>query len=120
MTERTLFEIVSAIKDGASATHDELRYALLAMSALHHFDSQALMKLWQRAEKGQDVVKSAFGVRWMMEESYRRAHVALNKPPKQWLGESNDPDTAECQAIRKAALSVLAKVTRDREGATNG
>lgn len=120
MSERTLFEIVSAIKDGDSATHDELRYALLAMNALQHFDSQALVALWQRAEKGQDIVKSVFGLKWMVEESFRRAHAALNKPPKQWLGESNDPDTAECQAIRKAALSVLAKVTRDREGATNG
>ena len=108
---KTLNEIIDIVKDGGKPEYDELRYALLAMCALHYFDSSTLMNLWQREKEGK-YKPGLFGLEWEANESFTRAKLALNKSPKDYLGSQYDPDTEEYQRFHKIAKGLLQRFER--------
>ena len=117
MGDRTLAQILDAIKDNGKADYEELRYALLAVDALRHLDARALQRLRKQVEHGQDPRAM---VRLSADESYRTVSGAMRTPPKAWLGPNHDPENPEYQAVRKAAFNTAARLQRDNQGPTNG
>lgn len=108
---KTLSEIIDEVDSGGRPEYDELRYALIAMKALHHFDSKAIRNLYQREKDGK-YRPELFGLKYASEESFRRFKTALGIPPKQYVGPDHDPDTEECQRWRKLSLGLLNKVMK--------
>lgn len=106
---KTLHEIIDEVDSGGRPDYDDLRYALIAMKALRHFDANAIMKLHQREKDGK-YRPELFGLKYAAEESFRRFKAALGIPPKQYVGTSHDPDTEECQRWRKLSMGLLNKV----------
>lgn len=96
---RTLFEIIESVKDGERPYYEELRYALVALDNLAWFDRKDMTKL-AVAEN----VPAVWGLKG--NESFKRWKRAMGKDPKKWLGPGYDPDTAECQAMRKTAFAI--------------
>lgn len=107
---KTLDEIIEEVKDGFKPDYEDLRYALLAVCALYHFDSNAIRKLYQREQEGK-YRPELFGLEWEAKESHRRLQTAFRLPPKQYVGKSHDPDTEECQKWRRISKGILKKIT---------
>lgn len=114
---KTLSEIIDETKDGGRPEYDDLRYALVAMCALHHFAFESLRKLAQQEREGK-YKPALFGLDWHARERFNQFKAALNVPPKQYVGPQHDPDTEECQKFRKMANRLLTKVL-EREQASN-
>lgn len=92
---RTLFEIVESAKDGTKPTYDECYWAMLALSALSHFDKQDLRELAHG--KPSKLLTPQF----RSEESFKRWKAALNRDPKSYVGWENDPSNPEYQKRRR-------------------
>ncbi len=107
---RTLLEIIEAAKDGQMPTHEECYWALLALEALHGFDSRALLEMPENA-KGMGAEGLALWLDITSSESFNRFKAALNRPPKAWLGPANDPSNPECQRRRELGKRLLDKIT---------
>lgn len=99
---RTLMEIIEAAKEGNKPTHDECYWAMLALSALHNFDSQDLLRF---ADDHHDNGINKF----MAEESFQRSKRAFAVPPDQYVGWGNDPANPDYQAFRKLAFMIYDK-----------
>lgn len=114
---KTLSQIIDEVQDGQKPDYEDLRYAVVAILALRHFDSNALMKLYKREKEGK-YRKEFFGLDYEVKESFRRYKTALEMPPKQYVGPSHDPDTEECQRWRKMAHNVLNHVMKKNQPPT--
>lgn len=114
---RTLDEIVSSARDGEKPSVDELRYAVCAMDALLTFDRMAFMRLAEAEQKGQKPFLTRSAV-WQWEEHFRRVKLAFGKSPKDWLGTNNDPDNAEVQERRRAAIQIVEAAARAADNGT--
>lgn len=112
---KTLNEILDEVCDGGRPDYEDLRYALVAMKALHNFDHKAIMNLWIRERDGKYNPK-LFGLEWQVNESFNRFKTALNLPPKQYVGTSHDPDTEECQRWRRISNGILKAVIDKQKG----
>lgn len=112
---KTLAEIIDAVRDGQRPDYEDLRYAICAMEALATFDSQSLLRLAAGEMDG----KKPFLVtspKWQFQESMDRRRRALMKPPKEWVGWSNDPDNPEFLARRKASQAMFKKLAKKADG----
>jgi hypothetical protein len=121
---KTLFEIIELTKDGGKSEYDELRYALLAMCSLHHFDLSALRKLYKMEQDGK-YHKEMFGLEWEVNESFDRNKRALDKSPKDWLGPNHDPDNPDYQQFRNGSKKLFDKIfeqtiNKNKEEITKG
>ena len=101
----TLNEIIESVRDGGRPDYEDLRYAICAMAALQVFDSRALMKLAQAEREGKKpfMINSA---EWQWEEYFNRHKRAGQKPPKEYVGWSNDPDNPDYLERRKVAMRI--------------
>ena len=106
---RTLGEITEAAKSGERPEYDELRYAVCAMDALMVFDRNAIWKLAE-AEKDGKKPMLVWSALWQRDENFGRVKRALAKPPKEYLGDSFDPDKLENQERRKASIALMDKI----------
>lgn len=111
---KTLSEIIDETKDGGRPEYDELRYALVAMCALHQFALKSLMDLASREREGK-YKPALFGLDWASRERFNQFKAALNMPPKQYVGESHDPDGEEAKKWRKISKGILAKVLENQQ-----
>jgi hypothetical protein len=109
---RTLSEILDAAKDDQVTTHEECLYALLAMSALHHFDH---MDVRRQGDPEAATHRAAFVMKAKAEESFRRFKIALDSDPKRYVGWNNDPKNPAYRQRRAGALKLLDKLTADKE-----
>ena len=100
---RTLSEILTSAKDGEKPNHDECYWAMLALSALNHFNYSALERLTKNTG-------GPFGADFQLEEAFNREKAALNKSPQEWVGWNNDPSNPTYQRMRQIALGVFDKV----------
>ena len=114
---KTLSQILDEVQDGKKPDYDDLRYALIAMKALHHFSSDAIRKLWQREKEGK-YRKGLFGLEYQANEQFNRFKAALALPPKQYVGPSHDPDTAECQRWNRISKGILKHVLDNQDKTT--
>lgn len=107
---KTLSEIIESVRDGGRPDYEDLRYAICAMEALATFDRNALMRLADAEREGSRpfLVRSAV---WQLNEYFGRTKRAGAKPPKEWIGWSNDPDNPEFLERRAAAKRLLERVT---------
>lgn len=108
---RTLGEIIESAKDGFEPTKDELLYALLAMSALHHFDHRHIMETVTHP----NWVSDDWSRQMWADESFNRFKLALNTDPQTWLGWGNDPKNPDYQKMRRAASKLLDKVMKEQK-----
>lgn len=109
MSQKILSQIIDEVQDGGRPEYDDLRYAVVALSALHGFNMMALVKLASKEKEGK-YRKDLFGLDWESRESFRRFQAALKMPPKVYVGESHDPDSEECQRWRKISKGILNKL----------
>jgi len=105
---RTLFAIIEAAKSGDRPTHDECYWAMLALDALHTFDSMALQRLADNPSK----IRTP---EWEYKGSWERARKACGKNPKDWVGPNNDPANPEYQRRRQIALALFEKVIKEKK-----
>lgn len=105
---RTLIEIIEECKNGGIPSIDEMRLAICAMSGLSSFDTSALRKLYEAETENKKPILT-YSAKFQAEESHSRWHKALNVTPREYLGESFDPDNTEVQKRRKIALKIFEK-----------
>lgn len=108
---RTLSAIIDDVQDGIKPDYEELRYTVVALLALRHFDANAIRKLYQRERDGK-YKPALFGLEWEAKESHERYRRALAVSPKDYVGPEHDPDTEECQRFRRMAKGVLKHLTQ--------
>ena len=109
---KTLGEIINDVKDGKKPNYEDLRYTVVALSALHHFAFNSILELARREKEGK-YKPSLFGLEWHAKERFDNFQAALKLPLKQYVGTSHDPDSTECQEWRAMSKRLLAKVTEE-------
>lgn len=105
-----LREIIELAKDGGKPEYADLLYAVLALSALHAFDRQDMLKVYSETDD-----KKMFGLKWRAEESFKRSKKAMEVSPKDYVGWSHDPNNPEYQKQRKVAGQLFNKIFGDKE-----
>jgi hypothetical protein len=105
---RTLDEIIEETKDGGRPEYDELRYALVAMCGLHWFVYNNLLDLAERERTGKYNPKM-FGLEWASNERFKNFKTAMAMSPKEYVGDSFDPDSDTCKEMRKFSKGILNK-----------
>lgn len=112
---KTLREIIEAVKDGEKPDYEDLLYGLLALSHLHAFDSQDMLKVYKKAQNDD----SPFGLKFLAEESFNRSKCAMNVPPKEYVGDSHDPSNPEYQRERQLFGKLIDKILNDKPTRTD-
>ena len=105
---KTLSEIVNEVKSGNKPDYDDLKYAICALDALLTFEGSALTQLYKSEKENKRKLLSNSAV-WQHEESFRRNKAAFNKPPKEWIGWSNDPENPEYLKRRNLSIKLFNK-----------
>jgi hypothetical protein len=108
---RELREIIEAVKDNVDVTEDELKYALVAMSALSYFNTQAFEKLAEGKIKGKTFL--SYDPEYQRNEHLERTRKAMCKSPKEWLGENHDFKSKEYQETRKRMKKIFGTIKED-------
>lgn len=106
---KTLADIVEEVAHGKKPDYDDLRYAVVALNALPSFDQRAILDLYRAKKEGKRPILR-FDPEHQANESFTRTQNAFSKPPKEYVGPSHDPDTEECQRMRKISKKILSKV----------
>jgi hypothetical protein len=112
---KTLGEIVNAVRDGERPDYEDLRYAICSLEALVTFDRNAFIRLAEAEQEGKKPFISTSAV-WQWEEHCRRTQAAFGKPPKEYVGWSNDPDNPAFLERRKKAQRFMEKFIAKAEG----
>jgi hypothetical protein len=105
---KTLAEIIDICKDGGKPSIDEARLAICVMDALMVFDSSFHARRAGREMSGKK--PDLFTAVHEHEERFNRVKSAMNKTPLEWLGDGNNPDSAEVQKRRKISNKIFNKV----------
>lgn len=117
MSEKTLSEIIEAVRDGEKPDYDDLRYAICAMEALRTFDRMALRTLveaeWEN-KKPILVYSAEFQYKKLVELDKK----AMDKPPKEFIGWNNDPENPEFLERRNTSKNIVNKLIEKRNGQT--
>lgn len=108
---RTLGEIIEAAKAGEHPDYDELRLAVCALDALMTFDRDAIWKLAAAEQEGKRPMLVWSAV-WQRDEQFGRVRRALAKSPRDFLGQTYDPDSPEVQARRRKALALFDRLAQ--------
>jgi len=108
---RTLGEIVDLVKINGCVTEDELRYAIIALSALQVFDSKSLRQLYTAEEesKPKRLIHSA---KWQYEQHFDRWKRALDTSPKEYVGASSDPKNKDVVDRILLSRKLVEKLTK--------
>jgi hypothetical protein len=83
------------------------------MCALHHFAFDALNNLWDRERRGK-YNPALFGLEWQVKDKVEQYRKALNMSPKEFVGDSFDPDKKECQEMRNLSKWVYEKFMSEK------
>lgn len=106
---KKLIDIIEAVKSNKRPDYEELRYAILALSALHTFEHRAISKLAE-GERKKTRPFLVYSAEWQFKESFRRNKSAFNKSPKEWMGWSNDPENPDYQRLRAISNKLIDRV----------
>lgn len=109
---KKLIDIIDAVKNNEKSDYDELRYAVLALSALNTFDSMAIGKLAE-GEREKKKPFMTYSAEWQFKESFNRNKRAFDKSPKEWIGWDSDPENPEYQKRRKISIKIFDKFLKD-------
>lgn len=107
--EKTLAEVIEAVKANDHVTDDELRMALLCLDSLMILDGQAFMNLYksEKENKNKNLVYSAT---WQMNNRFERIKRAMQQIPKTYVGEANQPSNPEYQKRRAFAKKLVDQI----------
>lgn len=107
---RSTVDIIVAVKECQPATEEELRLALVAMSAIEHFVRTDLQKLIDAVEEGKPAgvieIKAAFA-----KGTISRMFKAIKMPVDKWLGPGNTPGTPENTKRLAMAKKIFKRAT---------
>lgn len=109
MSNMTLQEIITAVRDGKAVESDDMAYAICAMGALMTFDHRALMNLVEAEEEGKKPFL-VYSAKFQYSERFNRLKKAMAKPPKEWVGWNNDPKNPAFQERRKSSIGLMNKL----------
>lgn len=104
MSDKTLFEIIEAVKTNQPVDEQDLRYALLAESYLANMANSLLLRLYQKDKP------PLFDM--LIANNHKANNTSLNKPPKEWLGWDNDPDNPAYQRFHLIGSALVDKVLK--------
>lgn len=102
---KTLGEIITDVKDGKKPDYEDLRYAVLALSHLHMFYVQDLLKIHKKTK-----VDEPFGIKWLTEESFNRSQKVMSTSPRDFVGKEYDPDSSQYQKRREMMRGLVDKI----------
>lgn len=85
-----------------SPEYDDLLHGLLVLAHLHTFDWQDMLKIQEE--------KPLSYLKLLASESFNRSKHAMNVPPKQYLGDSWNPENPDYQAQRKMFKKLADKI----------
>jgi hypothetical protein len=103
--KKTLSEIIEDVKDGRKPDYDDLRYALLALAFLQTFDAQDILKVYDEADKA-----DKFILKFLANENFNRRKRAMSVPPKDYIGNSFNPDNPDYQEERQMMNKLADKI----------
>jgi hypothetical protein len=99
---RTLSEIIESAKDGNMPSHEEWYWAMLV------YNSMFIMEHWQYNEALMaEKLAPVFICKLKAENSFITYQNMLNKSPKKFMGQSNDPSNPEYQRFRLFSISCI-------------
>ena len=102
---RTLFEIITDVKDGEKPDYEEIRYALLVYEFMFNMDHRVLQEELLREKDSPGFIK-----KMRVDNSFDMFKKALGKSPKEYLGPNHDPENTEYQKHRKIGKKILNKI----------
>lgn len=111
---KTLLEIVDEIKDGLKPDYEDLRFAVLALDALLDFESNAIHSIAGGVRKNQKPFLISDPI-YQEESGFQRRKKAFARPPKEWVGESHNPDNLQYQKFRAGSKNLLKKFTDSKQ-----
>jgi hypothetical protein len=106
----TLGEIIALVRDGGRPEYDDLRYAICALEALSTFDQMAFTRLAQAEKEGKPRLLN-HSAQFHFDERFQRVKRALSRPPKDYVGWNNDPDSPEFLERRKQSIALYEKIS---------
>ena len=109
----SLADIITAVKDGERPEYEELLFTVIALEALRHFDFSALLRL------GTDDSSAINNARFQAEESFQRTKRAMNTPPREYVGWTNDPQNPDYQKTRQVSKKILNKIANAKNREAN-
>ncbi len=105
---RSTLEIIVAVKESQPATEEELRLALVAMSAVDYFLEKELRGLAESVAEGKPTARMKAG---LAIDLLGRIFDAKKQPPDEWLLPDNTPGTPEYQKRLEAGKRLFKKAT---------
>lgn len=113
---KTLFEIITEIKNGGKPDYDDLRYSVLALDALLYFDSKQIRDAASEFMAGK--VPKIQTPEFRYNESFRRNKAAFEKNPKEYVGWNNDPENPEylnrVKMSNRLFNKIVSKIEREK------
>jgi hypothetical protein len=108
MKMRSTLGIIIAVKESQPVSEEELKLALLVMSAIDHFLEADLRSLAEAVEQNKPAAKlrAKFGI-----ELLERMFHARKKPPAEWLGPTNIPGNPEYEQRLATGKKLFEKAT---------
>jgi hypothetical protein len=113
---KTLSQILDAVKDGLKPEYEDLRFAVLALDALLYFESNTIRSIAEGVRKNKKPFLSSDPI-YQEESGFQRRKKAFARPPKEWVGESHNPDSLQYQKFRTGSKNILNKFTHSKQGA---
>lgn len=101
---KNLVDIIDDTKDNKKPDYEELRYAVLALTALLNLDHIDLKTIEKDTS---DLILNL-----KKKNSQERFHVALNMSPKEWIGWGDDPENPEYQKFRKVGKRIFSNIEK--------
>jgi hypothetical protein len=101
---RTLSEIIESAKDNNMPSHEECYWAMLCYESMLNIDHRALREALLNEKPIQEFIRKL-----KAENSFNMYKNALNKPPRDFLGPSNDPSNPGYQRFREIGKKIIDK-----------
>lgn len=107
---RSTLDIIIAVKDSQPVTEQELKYALLALSAMNHFAERDIDNMLDAIETGrQDLI--TLRASFVNQSRETRRFKSMKLPVDKYLGPNNIPGSPEYEKRMKMNKAIFKKAT---------
>lgn len=110
MAMRSTLDIIIAVKECQPVTEQELRLAVVALSAMESMDQRALRDLAEKVIEGKPTAK--LKAQFILQETETRFK-SRKMPVDEYLGPGNIPGTPENVERVRVAKAIYKKATGD-------
>jgi len=101
---KKLSEIIDYCKKNKEVDAYDLIYAVVALTYLLNMANSKLLRFYKNDMNKLDKL--------ILENHYKACNAAMNKPPKEWIGWTNDPENPECQEFHSFAEKLVDKAIK--------